>query len=97
MAYDRTLLPEPELSAFLAAHPEWRKDGVSIRRTYRFPTFKDAITFVNGVAAEADARDHHPDIDVRYREVTLALTTHDAKGLTFRDVELAKACDALLS
>ena len=52
-----------------------------------------SMEFVNQVAETAESVNHHPDIDVRYSAVTLALTTHDSGGLTLNDVDLAAACD----
>lgn len=89
MAYDRTPLPESELKAFLQAHPGWRQEGQSLVKTFEFARFMEAIAFVNRVAEVAERHDHHPDIDIRYRKVTLSLTTHDAGGLTFRDPRVA--------
>ena len=66
-----------------------------IRRTYAFKDFRVAMAFVNKVADAANAADHHPDIDIRYSKVTLALVTHDAGGLTSRDTKLAEQADAL--
>jgi 4a-hydroxytetrahydrobiopterin dehydratase len=97
MAYDRTLLTAQELQTFLAAHPGWKHEGGMIRRTYEAPTFLAGIAFVNKVAHAAEAADHHPDIDIRWRKVTLALVTHDAGGLTWRDTKLAEAADALFA
>lgn len=71
--------------------PGWDRDGDVIRRTYRFPSFPAAIAFVGFVAEIAEAYEHHPDIDVRYDQVTLALTTHDADGLTAKDFQVARA------
>ncbi len=93
MPYDRTLLSQQEVDAFLSAHPDWRVEGGQLVRTYTFGSFLEAIGFVNRVAAVAERHDHHPDIDVRYRKVTLRLSTHDAGGLTFRDPTLAEQCD----
>lgn len=93
MAYDRTPLAPEALQAFLAGHPDWRVAGRELVRTYRFATFRQAMEFVNRVAEIAEREDHHPDMDIRYREVTLRLTTHDAGGLTFRDPKLAALAD----
>ena len=79
----------------LAQVPKWKQDGQVISRTFEFKDFPGAIRFVNGVAQVAEAAWHHPDIDVRWNKVTLALTTHDAGGLTQRDFALAKQFDAL--
>ena len=83
-------LNEPEIARRLASLPGWERQGDEIRRTFVFPDFKASLAFVNRVGALAEAADHHPDIDIRYSRVTLALTTHDAGGLTARDFELAE-------
>jgi 4a-hydroxytetrahydrobiopterin dehydratase len=97
MAYDRTQLSSEALQSFLTAHPAWKHEGGMIRRTYEFPAFLEGITFVERVAQVAEAADHHPDIDIRWRKVTLALVTHDAGGLTFRDTKLAAEADRLFT
>ena len=97
MAYDRTQLTAEALQTFLTAHPGWKHEGGMIRRTYEAPTFLAGITFVNKVAQAAEAADHHPDIDIRWRKVTLALVTHDAGGLTSRDTRLAAEADRLFA
>jgi len=89
------LLTEDAIAVALADLPEWRRDGDSIRRELRFPTFPEAIGFVDRVAALAEAADHHPDIDIRWRRVLLTLTTKASRGLTERDMGLAKQIDAL--
>ena len=61
-----------------------------LTKTFNFPTFAQGITFVTRVAKAADAMNHHPDIDIRYTKVTCALSTHDAGGITERDLELAR-------
>jgi len=78
----------------LAALPNWQRHGQIISRTYEFEDFPAAMKFVNAVAELAEQAKHHPDIDVRWNQVTLALTTHDAGGLTDKDFALAHACDA---
>jgi 4a-hydroxytetrahydrobiopterin dehydratase len=85
---------EAALERELAAVPAWQCRGQVISRTYEFADFAAAMEFVNAVAALAEAAQHHPDIDVRWNRVTLALTTHDAGGLTVKDVALARECDA---
>ena len=95
MARDRTKLPDPEVQAWLGKHPGWALEGGMIRRTFQLADFKAAMAFVNRVADAAEAADHHPDIDIRYSKVTLALVTHDAGGLTHRDLALAERADTL--
>ena len=97
MAYDRTQLTPDELKKFLAEHPEWKHEGGMIRRTYEAPGFLAGIEFVSRVAKAAEAADHHPDIDIRWRKVTLALVTHDAGGLTWRDTKLAAEADTMFA
>jgi len=85
---------EPSILAALAALPDWTRKGEIISRTYQFEDFPAAMKFVNAVAVLAEQAQHHPDIDVRWNKVTLALTTHDVGGLTEKDFALAHACDA---
>ena len=89
-----TLLSEGEISAALAGLPAWRREGDAILREHRFLTFRDAMAFVDRVADLAEAADHHPDIDIRWRRVVLSLTTKASHGLTARDVGLAMQIDA---
>jgi 4a-hydroxytetrahydrobiopterin dehydratase len=84
-----------EIQLALAGVPDWKKRGDVISRTFPFKDFPAAIKFVNAVAEAAEAAWHHPDIDIRWNKVTLALTTHDAGGLTEKDFALAKKFDEL--
>lgn len=86
-------LSEDEIRTRLANVPEWRRQSDEIRRTFGFDSFAAAIAFVGRVAALAEEADHHPDIDIRYDKVTLALTTHSAGGLTVRDMDMATRID----
>jgi 4a-hydroxytetrahydrobiopterin dehydratase len=95
MARDRTKLSDSEVQSWLKAHPGWALEGEMIRRTYAFPDFRGSMAFVNRVADAANTADHHPDIDIRYSKVKLALVTHDAGGLTSRDTKLGEEADAL--
>jgi 4a-hydroxytetrahydrobiopterin dehydratase len=88
------LLTETEIQQRLSRLPGWERRGNEIRRTWAFADFRGSIAFVNRVAGLAEAAGHHPDIDVRYSEVTLVLSTHDAGGLTARDFALAEAVGA---
>lgn len=67
----------------------WQEIDDALEREFAFPTFAEAIAFVNRVAELADAEDHHPDIAVHYRRVVLRWWTHTAGGVTDRDRELA--------
>lgn len=88
-------LDEAKIFSALASVPNWQKNGSVILRTFQFKDFPAAIRFVDAVAELAEEAWHHPDIDIRWNKVTLALTTHDAGGLTERDFALAKKFDAL--
>jgi 4a-hydroxytetrahydrobiopterin dehydratase len=82
-----------EIASHLAAVPAWQVLDGQLVRTFTFQDFAGALRFVNRVADLAEAASHHPDIDIRYNRVRLALTTHDAGGLTGKDFELAAAAD----
>jgi 4a-hydroxytetrahydrobiopterin dehydratase len=88
-------LTAAQIKSALAKIPSWKKKGSIISRTYQFKDFPAAIKFVNAVAKLAEQVWHHPDIDIRWNKVTLALTTHDAGGLTDKDFTLAKKFDRL--
>jgi 4a-hydroxytetrahydrobiopterin dehydratase len=88
-------LTAAEIKAALATAPAWAKRGAVLRRTYKFADFVAAMKFVNAVARAAERAAHHPDITINWNRVTLALTTHDAGGLTEKDFALAAKCDRL--
>lgn len=69
----------------------WKLEGKEIVRDFSFPDFVHALRFVNEVGEKAEAAGHHPDIDIRYNRVKLALTSHDSGGLTERDFHIAEA------
>ncbi len=81
------------VKAWLKERDGWKQKSKSIIKTYKFESFRNCIVFVNRVATLADEKDHHPDIDIRYDQVTITLSTHSAGGLTEKDLELAKAVD----
>lgn len=83
-------LTDEEIARALQDLPGWEREGEAIVRTVRFPAFMDGIAFLSRVADMAEAADHHPDIDIRYRNVRLALSTHSEGGLTVKDVALAR-------
>ena len=91
-------LTDAELDEALASLPEWTRDGSVIRREVKTADFRAAVRLVDAVADAAEAADHHPDIAItRYRNVSFALSTHAAKALTQRDVQLAREIDRLVS
>lgn len=67
----------------------WEQRGNAIERTFEFASFKEAMAFVNKIANMAEDANHHPDITINYNKVTLALTSHDAGGITERDIAMA--------
>lgn len=71
----------------------WSLDGQSIRKQYVFAGFPEAVNFVSRLVAPAEAADHHPDITINYKRVTLIYTTHSAGGLTPRDFDGARMAD----
>ncbi|GGP99513.1 4a-hydroxytetrahydrobiopterin dehydratase [Streptosporangium pseudovulgare] len=75
--------------------PQWRREGDEIRRTVEARDFPTAIRIVDEIAVEAEKLNHHPDIDIRWRTLHLALTTHDAGGLTELDFTLAARIDGI--
>lgn len=76
--------------------PEWTLEGEHLKRSFRFADFSQAFGFMVRVALLAETQDHHPEWFNVWNRVDIALTTHDADGLSVRDVKLAKAIDALL-
>jgi len=83
----------------LASLPEWTFDAQAggIRRTVRFKDFAEAFGFMARVAIVAEKADHHPEWFNVYNRVEILLTTHDAGGLSQRDIDLARAIDAMTS
>jgi 4a-hydroxytetrahydrobiopterin dehydratase len=77
-------------------YEQWPESDGSLERTFEFESFAAAIDFVNRLAALAERENHHPDVDIRYRKVTVRWTTHSAGGVTDRDRELAAATDGLV-
>ena len=82
-------LDDDEIREALVALAGWERLGDEIVATFELLTFLEAIAFVDRIAVLAEAADHHPDLDIRYRRVRVALSTHDAGGLTRRDLDLA--------
>jgi 4a-hydroxytetrahydrobiopterin dehydratase len=90
-------LTESERDAALAGLPGWalEEDGSAIVRQFAFRDFSEAFAFMTRVALLAESQDHHPEWSNTYNRVRILLTTHDAGGLSARDIKLARAIDAL--
>ncbi len=95
------LLDDDALRTALADLPGWDRDGDALVRTASLPSFPAAIGVVDRVAEVAESRNHHPDIDIRWRTLTFRLSTHDSGGITGLDTALAasinEAVDAAVS
>ncbi len=90
------ILSDAEVSAALSTLPGWALDSGELRRAFGFQDFRESMSFVNSVAALAERAGHRPDIDIRYNKVQLALSSHDAGGITEKDTALAGEIEALL-
>jgi 4a-hydroxytetrahydrobiopterin dehydratase len=88
-------LSAKEIATHLQSRPDWKIEGGELVRAFKFETFRDAISFVDKVADLAEEAGHHPDIDIRYNKVRLALISHDAGGLTAKDFAIAAGADHL--
>jgi 4a-hydroxytetrahydrobiopterin dehydratase len=89
-------LTAEEANRQLGALPEWKIVSGELVRIFQFKDFRAALGFVNRVGELAEEAGHHPDIDIRYNRVRLALVTHDAGGLTAKDFDLAGRAEKLV-
>lgn len=89
------LLSEAEIQTQAKQLPNWTVEGQQIQCTREFKDFVEAINFVNKLVEPAEAAGHHPDLAISYNKVTIALTSHDAGGLTANDFEMAKTISQL--
>ncbi len=89
------LLSEAEIADLLAAHPQWRRDGEVLRRSYEFADFRSAFGFMAHVALIAERLFHHPEWSNVYNKVELAVTSHDVGGLSARDRDFIERVDAI--
>jgi len=89
-------LSNDEIQERLCERNGWSQQSDAINRTFQFKDFVEAMHFVNQVAKLAETACHHPDIDIRWNKVTLALSTHSEGGLTNKDFKLAESIDQLL-
>ncbi len=91
----RTKLTDSQVQEALKTLPGWSFEGGAIVKTFKFGKFADGIVFVQRVAVAADKMDHHPDIDIRYTKIRVALSTHDAGGITGMDTTLASQIESM--
>ena len=90
-----TRLTEEQIAEHVTGLEGWTREGNAIRKQYTFKDFVAAIAFVNRLAPIAEAADHHPDILINYKRVTLTYSTHSEGGLTIKDFEGAATADRL--
>ena len=88
-------LPADQVTSALAALPLWSGDAAGIERTLQLPSFRAAVDAVVAIADVAEEMDHHPDLDLRWRSLRVAVVTHSAGGVTELDLDLARRVDAL--
>lgn len=91
------LLSEADIDAALGELVGWTRDGDAVTKTYEFETFGEAIGFMAACAPTIDDLDHHPEWSNVYNRVEVRLTSHDAGGVTERDLRLAHALDDVLA
>jgi 4a-hydroxytetrahydrobiopterin dehydratase len=85
----KSVLTAAEIDGFSRANPGWSLQEGKLVREWIFKDFVAAMVFVNRIVAIAETAGHHPDIDIRYNRVLLALVSHDAGGITERDTAMA--------
>jgi 4a-hydroxytetrahydrobiopterin dehydratase len=90
------VLSDEEVDAALPGLNGWERVDGALRRSVKFPSFLAGIDAVRRVGEHAESRDHHPDIDIRWRTVTFALVTHSEGGITDKDVAMARDIDDIV-
>jgi 4a-hydroxytetrahydrobiopterin dehydratase len=90
------VLTDDKVDAALPDLPGWARAGGALRRSVKFPAFLDGIDAVRRVGEKAEQKDHHPDIDIRWRTVTFALVTHSEGGITERDLAMARLINQIV-
>ena len=88
-------LSDEEIKERLSGLEGWQRDGEAIRREFELDDFKGSVDFVNRLTPEAEEMNHHPDLEISWKTVTVTITTHSEGGLTEGDFELARRIDAL--
>jgi 4a-hydroxytetrahydrobiopterin dehydratase len=90
-------LSDAAIEDALATLPGWSRHGEALEKLFTFPSFPDAVAFIVRLAFDAEAADHHPDLVVSYRRVTVRYATHSEGGITEKDVDGARTADRLAS
>lgn len=90
------MLSQTEVETKLAQLPKWQYENNCIRREITTSDFMSALALVNKIGEEAEQQNHHPEIRLSYGKVSIALTTHDAGGVTEKDFQLAEIIDGLV-
>jgi 4a-hydroxytetrahydrobiopterin dehydratase len=88
-------LSSKEVEAGLSELAGWEASGDAIAKEFELESFREAVAFVVRLSFEAEAMNHHPDVDLRYNRVTIVLSTHSEGGVTDKDLKLAAAIEAL--
>ena len=88
-------LSDAEINQALRGLTEWTREGEGIRRQFTFASFPDAIAFATRLGFDAQAEDHHPDITINFKRVTLTYSTHSEGGLTEKDLDGARTADRI--
>jgi 4a-hydroxytetrahydrobiopterin dehydratase len=91
------VMDDDEIAAALERFPHWRRGGNTSTRPVEAPSFLEGIALGGVVARAAEAANHHPDIDIRWRTVTFTLSTHSEGGITAKDFALAEQIDDAVS
>lgn len=91
------VLTEQQIDAALPDLDGWKFADGALRRSIKFPSFLAGIDVVRRVAEHAESKDHHPDIDIRWRTVTFALVTHSEGGITENDLAMARDIDGIIA
>lgn len=91
---DKGLSSDADVQTALAELPGWRREGKALVKTFDMHAFKGAVAFVAKVADLAERADHHPDLLIQMKKVTITLSSHDAGGITSRDTRLARQIEA---
>jgi 4a-hydroxytetrahydrobiopterin dehydratase len=88
-------LSDEEIEKGLSGLSGWARDGDALRRQFELADFKGSVEFVNRLTPEAEAMNHHPDLEISWNKVTVSLSTHSEGGLTENDFELARRISSL--